>query len=216
MPGEGVVKGPLYLYPENLRKHYYNDPETSNYTTTEDIANHTYSSQPYHTTSDDCTRDKAILWLMLALGTLWLGMTFYRMRNSPYMNAAARELCSDYSLAAAVVIMSIVGTTGFSAVKFQNFYLDPNGTVLSWVPVHSLSWSNLFKAAGLGFCMSLLFFMDQGFGEALTNQYQHKLIKPSGYHWDLFIVGVISNTSRFAVLIYNIISVCTISLKKRR
>lgn len=172
----------------------------------------------------ECSRDKAILWLALALGTVWLGMFLFNFRKSPYLNGASREFFSDYSLACAVIIMSLVGSHLFKEVKFEPFYLKPGGewpftyqeieisdtkcTYFKEDPATGVM-TNLFKtsmclnkehlymAGGLGFCMSLLFFLDQGFGEALTNSHQHKLVKPSGYHWDLLLVSIINGGLSF-------------------
>ena len=158
-----------------------------------------------------CTRDKAILWLLLAIGTFLLGLALHNFRKSPYLNHFTREFLYDYSLAASVIVMSFVGTFGFSAVKFDEFYLKSdgewpftfhsirfqdqcdsiNGTVIE-TGNNCLRNSDVWLAGGLGFCMSLLFFLDQGFGQALTNSIEHKLRKPVGYHYDLFLVGVIN------------------------
>lgn len=47
-------------------------------------------------------------------------------------------------------------------------------------------------AIGLGFCLSLLFFMDQNISAALVNTPQNKLKKGAAYHLDLFVVAIIN------------------------
>lgn len=46
--------------------------------------------------------------------------------------------------------------------------------VFKVVPFHNLSGGAVFGAMGLGFCLSLLFFMDQNISAALVNAQQNK------------------------------------------
>lgn len=46
--------------------------------------------------------------------------------------------------------------------------------VFKVVPFHNLSVGAVFGAMGLGFCLSLLFFMDQNISAALVNAQQNK------------------------------------------
>lgn len=45
---------------------------------------------------------------------------------------------------------------------------------------------------GISVPLSILFFLDQGFCSIVTNGLKNKLQKPGGYHFDLFLVGVIN------------------------
>lgn len=44
----------------------------------------------------------------------------------------------------------------------------------------------------LGFVLSLLFFMDQNISAAMVNRPENNLVKGSGYHLDLLVVGVLN------------------------
>jgi sodium borate transporter 11 len=46
--------------------------------------------------------------------------------------------------------------------------------IFTIVPLHSLSVGAVFGGMGLGFCLSLLFFMDQNISAALVNAPQNK------------------------------------------
>lgn len=46
--------------------------------------------------------------------------------------------------------------------------------VFKLVPIYNLSVGAVFGAMGLGFCLSLLFFMDQNISAALVNAPQNK------------------------------------------
>ena len=50
----------------------------------------------------------------------------------------------------------------------------------------------IFIGAGLGFPLSLLFFMDQNISAALVNNPNNKLKKGTAYHLDLMVVGLIN------------------------
>jgi len=50
----------------------------------------------------------------------------------------------------------------------------------------------IFGAMGLGFSLSLLFFMDQNISAAMVDAPENKLVKGNAYHWDLMVVGLIN------------------------
>ena len=74
-----------------------------------------------------------------------------------------REFLSDYALPVAVVVFSVIGSVLFSGVKVKTFpYGDPpEGGIFKLVNFSSLPATAVIGAAGLGFSLSLLFFMDQ-------------------------------------------------------
>lgn len=58
---------------------------------------------------------------------------------------------------------------------------------LKSLPAVGWGWAIL-----LGFCLSLLFFMDQNISAALVNTPSNKLKKGAAYHLDLFVVALIN------------------------
>ena len=84
-------------------------------------------------------------------------------------------MLADYSLPVAVVVMAFVGAIGFKDVAMPKSF-DPTscGELFEIVDLSSLSWQAILGAAGLGFCLSLLFFMDQNISAALVNAPQNK------------------------------------------
>ena len=182
-------------------KKYY-DPYGVAHASRETINSSTYIlvESQYMTEFNDSTylnyyynsRDIPLLWLILTLGTVLLGLWLYKFRTSPYFSFTLREVFSDYALAIAVIIMSVIGSVAFKAVQFESFATTKGGEKLNLINLASLSVRDVFVSMALGFCLSLLFLMDQGFGVALTDTPQHQLKKPSGYHYDLLIVSVIN------------------------
>ncbi|XP_043238012.1 sodium bicarbonate transporter-like protein 11 isoform X2 [Amphibalanus amphitrite] len=139
----------------------------------------------------DCHRENSLLFLLLMLGTLWVGVSLYNFNKTPYLEASKRELLADYSLPIAVLVMSFVGSFLFADVNMAPFrYNDENG--LGLVRVQSMGVGAVFGAALLGFCLSLLFFMDQNITSAMVNNPGNKLKKGSAYHLDLMVVALLN------------------------
>ena len=140
----------------------------------------------------DCSPEVAFLSLILMLGTVWLGVTLFDFTKTPFLNKGKREILSDYALPVSVVIFSIIGTVLFSNVEVQTFPYGNADEVFKLVNFGSLSVGAVFGAMGLGFSLSLLFFMDQNISAAMVNNPDNKLMKGNAYHWDLLVIGFIN------------------------
>ncbi|XP_064617136.1 solute carrier family 4 member 11-like isoform X2 [Liolophura sinensis] len=140
----------------------------------------------------ECLKENSILFLLLMLGTLWLGLTLYNFTTTPFLNAGRREILADYALPTAVLIMSVIGSVIFRDIQIKPFSYNPDEELFVVAPLHTLPPAAWVAAAGLGFSLSLLFFMDQNISSALVNTPAHKLKKGAAYHWDLFVVAVIN------------------------
>lgn len=66
---------------------------------------------------DQCSRDSSLLYILLALGTVWLGTFLYKFKQTPYLTSAKRELLTDYALPVSVIIMSLIGSIFFSKIN---------------------------------------------------------------------------------------------------
>lgn len=67
--------------------------------------------------SEPCARDTSLLYILLTLGTVWLGTFLYKFKQTPYLTSAKRELLTDYALPVSVIIMSLVGSLLFSQIN---------------------------------------------------------------------------------------------------
>ncbi|XP_060581235.1 solute carrier family 4 member 11-like [Ruditapes philippinarum] len=171
---------------------HYNIPECGeNYNSSQVALENTMNNVT--TPIRECERDVSLLYLLLLLGTLWLGVTLYNFTKTPYLNPGKRELLADYSLPVAVIIVSLIGVFAFDDVNMgKGFDSKREDNIFTIVPLHSLSVGAVFGGMGLGFCLSLLFFMDQNISAALVNAPQNKMKKGTAYHWDLFVIGLIN------------------------
>jgi len=186
--------------------HYWNDACPHSASTLESAANSTYA-EPMN-----CEPNVAFLSLILMLGTLWLGVTLYEFTRTPFLNKGQREFLRDYALPVAVVVFSLIGSVLFSDVALKYFsYQIPGSEDLSTLSTNvtsseikhtrgtfevvdfkSLRVADIFGAMGLGFSLSLLFFMDQNISAAMVDSPDNKLVKGNAYNWDLLVVAVIN------------------------
>ncbi|NWI21516.1 S4A11 protein, partial [Crypturellus soui] len=137
-------------------------------------------------------RETAVLSLMLMLGTLWLGYTLYQFKKSPYLHARVREILSDCALPISVLTFSIVGSYIFKEIEMSKFNYNPSESLFVLAPVRSLSIGSVISAMGLGFLLSMLFFIEQNIVASLTNAPENRLVKGTAYHWDLLLVALIN------------------------
>ncbi|GAB6028763.1 hypothetical protein CHUAL_004579 [Chamberlinius hualienensis] len=138
-----------------------------------------------------CRRDSSLLFLLLMLGTLWLGTSLYNFNKTPYLQASKREALADYSLPVAVIVLTFIGSYVFGSVELEKFrYRDVPLFVVA--PLDRLTTSAIFACMGMGFLLSLLFFMDQNITSAIVNNPCNKLKKGPAYHLDLFVVGLLN------------------------
>lgn len=175
----------------NFEEHYNMEECASDFNSTSAAIERTMNNVT--TEARLCERDVSLLYLLLLLGTLWLGVTLYNFTKTPYLNAGKRELLADYSLPVAVVILSLIGVFAFDDVNLgRSFNSDHGKNLFAIIPLQKLSVGAVFGCMGLGFCLSLLFFMDQNISAALVNAPQNKMKKGTAYHWDLLVIGLIN------------------------
>ncbi|XP_056296019.1 solute carrier family 4 member 11-like isoform X2 [Pseudoliparis swirei] len=137
------------------------------------------------------TRERPVLCLLLMLGTLWLGYALYFFKRGPYLNGKIREVVSDCALPISVVVCSFIGSYLFLDIELPMFNFH-GGPIFKFPQFDKLSGMNLLSAAGLGFLLALLIFIDQNIVISLTHVPEHKLLKGTAFHWDLLLTGFIN------------------------
>ena len=106
----------------------------------------------------------------------WLSLLYINIYR-PYLQAGKREALADYSLPVAVITLSFVGSYLFQDVTVERFRYDDKN-VFTVAPLERLSWLAVLGAMGLGFSLSLLFFMDQNITSAMVNNPCNKYCIP--------------------------------------
>ncbi|XP_073092947.1 solute carrier family 4 member 11 isoform X5 [Manis javanica] len=137
-------------------------------------------------------RETAVLSLLIMLGTLWLSYTLYQFKKSPYLHPHMREILSDCALPISVLTFSLICSYGFQEIKMSKFSYNPSESLFELAEMHSLSLAAIGGAMGLGFLLSMLFFIEQNLVAALTNAPENRLVKGTAYHWDLLLIAIIN------------------------
>ncbi|KAM3937998.1 solute carrier family 4 member 11 isoform 5-T5 [Leptodactylus fuscus] len=137
-------------------------------------------------------KESAVLSLMLMFGTLWLGHTLYQFKKSPYLHSRVREMLSDCALPISVLTFSVVGSYFFQDISISQFNYIKTESLFVLAPIGSLSMGSITSAMGLGFLLSMLFFIEQNIVASLTNAPENRLVKGTAYHWDLLLVALIN------------------------
>ncbi|CAH3171756.1 unnamed protein product [Porites lobata] len=139
-----------------------------------------------------CHREGGLSYAVISLATVWIGLALYNFRKSPFLDAGKREALADYALVVAVLVMSLIASYFVRDIENYKFQTS-NSFAFAPAPLHKLTWGAVFAGMGLGFSLSLLFFMDQNISSAMVNNPGNRLKKGSAYHWDLFVVAVVNS-----------------------
>ncbi|XP_072262767.1 solute carrier family 4 member 11 isoform X3 [Pyxicephalus adspersus] len=182
-------------YLHDHKASYETTPNTS--LVSDILYNSTFNTSILHNDSldhDDAQHGKesAVLSLMLMFGTLWLGHTLYQFKKSPYLHSRVREMLSDCALPISVLTFSVVGSYFFQDIRIAQFNYIETESLFVLAPIGSLSMGSITSAMGLGFLLSMLFFIEQNIVASLTNAPENRLVKGTAYHWDLLLVALIN------------------------
>ena len=141
----------------------------------------------------ECNRDKALGWLILEFLTASLALTFYvGLKHTTYFTKSLREWLSDYSGLLTVILVTGIWHFVPWGFNFEPFVVTFSNETTSVADLSVLDAQQVWVCFGISIPFALLFYFDQGFTEIVINSPHNHLRKPSGYHWDLFLVGVIN------------------------
>ncbi len=140
--------------------------------------------------------DKALLSLVLALGTFYIAMSLSRFRRSSYLLPQIREFLADFGPAIALAAMTAL------AVWLPEVELDELQAPETLRPTSDAraGWQvNLwlapmwvrFAAAIPALLVTVLVYLDQNITARIVNSPDHRLQKGAAYHADLGLVGLL-------------------------
>lgn len=137
--------------------------------------------------------EKALLALVLAVGTFYIAMTLARIRSSRYLLPWIREFLSDFGPSIALVIMVAVAWSLGDAGTLETLTVssvDPETMSGSmWVDLGSVPTWIKWAAVGPAALATVLIFLSQNITARLVNSPENKLTKGESYHLDLAVVG---------------------------
>ncbi|MEO2017762.1 MAG: PTS sugar transporter subunit IIA [Fuerstiella sp.] len=141
------------------------------------------------------SHDRALVPLLLAMGTFFAAFGLSRFRSSRYLLPQVREFLADFGPTLALAAMTLVAVTWFHDVEttmlpapdaiqptIERSWLVNPFVVPVWV------W---FAALGPAILATLLVYLDQNITARLINSRDHKLQKGAAYHYDLALMGVL-------------------------
>ena len=141
------------------------------------------------------SHDRALVPLILAMGTFFIAYGLYGFRRSRYLLPYLREFLADFGPTIALAAMTVAAVTWFRDVDTATLPAPDaiRPTIeRSWLvnPFATPSWV-WFAAAGPAILASVLVFLDQNITGRLVNSRDHKLQKGEAYHYDLAVLGVL-------------------------
>ncbi|MDA1016486.1 MAG: PTS sugar transporter subunit IIA, partial [Planctomycetota bacterium] len=141
------------------------------------------------------SHDRALVPLILALGTFFIAMSLTRFRRSRYLLAPMREFLADFGPSIALGCMLFVAVWWFHDVDLATLPAPE-----SFRPTLDRDWLvNLsavdvwlwFAAIGPALFVTVLVFVDQNITARLVNSPDHKLTKGEAFHYDLALIAVL-------------------------
>ncbi|XP_070540598.1 solute carrier family 4 member 11-like isoform X2 [Ptychodera flava] len=137
-----------------------------------------------------CEPQLAVLFVLVMLGTTWLGVLLYRLRQSPFLHPIARGVLSDQAIGITVIVWSFIGTYLFRRIYTAKAFIEDK---MFQVPaLETLEVKDWFSALYIAVSLSLLIFLEHNLTSMTVNGPSNKLQKGTSYHWDLFVLGILN------------------------
>ena len=141
------------------------------------------------------TREETLFSISLMVSTMWIALKLSQIKATAFFNELTRELISSYALPIAILSVSLVSHFAPQDMNLATFEYDANqNSGFHYADFTQLQLMTLPISAGLGFCLSLVFLLNQSVGNALVDCPENNLKKGSAYHWDLLVLGMINGT----------------------
>ena len=147
-------------------------------------------------TTKDATFEAGLWQLFVTLGMLRLALVLFNARQWLVFSSRIREIISDYGASIALIFWTGVvyfpraNLINIKNVETPNEFGTSNGRAwiadLSDLPI----WA-IFAAIIPGIIITILFFFDHNVSSIMAQASEFKLNKPSAFHWDYFVLGLI-------------------------
>jgi mannitol/fructose-specific phosphotransferase system IIA component (Ntr-type) len=148
----------------------------------------------FQDTSDAASSERALLALVLAIGTFYIAMTLARFRSSIYLFPWMREFLADFGPSIALVCMITVAwwlgdATTLDTLDVGKIAMDPASSSSWIVNFGSVPLWIRFAAIVPAILATVLIFLSQNITARLVNSPQNRLRKGESYHLDLAVIG---------------------------
>ena len=139
---------------------------------------------------------RALLALILAIGTFYIAMTLARLRSSKYLFPWIREFLADFGPSIALVCMIAVAwwlgdESTLKTLKIGEVTESDQNTGQWFVNFGAVPLWIRFAAVGPAILASVLIFLSQNITARLVNSPENRLEKGESYHLDLAVIGLL-------------------------
>ncbi|XP_068130994.1 electrogenic sodium bicarbonate cotransporter 4 isoform X3 [Hyperolius riggenbachi] len=145
--------------------------------------------------------DLALMSFILFFGTYSMTLTLKKFKFSRYFPTKLRKLFSDFSIFMSILIfVGLDMLSGLNTPKLQvPTEFKPTRPDRGWFvyPFGKNPWWIYLASALPALLVTILIFMDEQITAVIVNRKENKLRKASGYHLDLFLVGVLMAVCSF-------------------
>ncbi|MFK8112506.1 MAG: PTS sugar transporter subunit IIA [Rubripirellula sp.] len=138
--------------------------------------------------------EKALLSLVLAVGTFYIAMTLAGIRRSNYLFPWMREFLADFGPSIALGCMIAVAwwlgdASTLDTLSVGGVTGEETASSSLFVDLWSVPLWIKFAAAGPALLATVLIFLSQNITARLVNSPENKLTKGESYHLDLAVIG---------------------------
>lgn len=142
----------------------------------------------------DGSTEKALLALVLAVGTFYIAITLAGFRRSKYLFPWMREFLSDFGPSLALICMIGVAWwlgdhSTLDTLEVGESASSDGASTSLLVDLWSVPLWMRFAAAGPAVLATVLIYLSQNITARLVNSQENKLTKGESYHLDLAVVG---------------------------
>ncbi|KAG8440867.1 hypothetical protein GDO86_006559 [Hymenochirus boettgeri] len=145
--------------------------------------------------------DLALMSFILFFGTYTMTLTLKKFKFSRYFPTKFRTLVADFSIVFTILVFC--GVDAFFELETPKLHvpseIKPTRPDRGWFifPFGKNPWWVYLASALPALLVTILIFMDEQITAVIVNRKEHKLKKSSGYHLDLFLVGILMAVCSF-------------------
>ncbi|XP_072258888.1 electrogenic sodium bicarbonate cotransporter 4 isoform X2 [Pyxicephalus adspersus] len=145
--------------------------------------------------------DLALMSFILFFGTYSMTLTLKKFKFSRYFPTKLRTLVADFSIVFAILFFC--GVDAYFELETPKLHvpskIKPTRPDRGWFvfPFGKNPWWIYLASALPALLVTILIFMDEQITAVIVNRKEHKLRKASGYHLDLFWVGILMAVCSF-------------------
>ena len=111
---------------------------------------------------EEHSREETLFSLLLMIFTTWFALKICQIKTTSFFNQTTRDLISSYALPISILSISLVSNFLCQDMTFATFEYQPSNNLgFHYLDFTQLEAKTLLVSIGLGFCLSLVFFMSQ-------------------------------------------------------